>query len=173
LSLYSYTRYARWALNLGWLHPTHDFEKQEPSEQVLDALWQFVKGPVVETRGVHPCELCPRHPDFDDRVEELRRRMRDPNDPFHHVPTGQLPWPEDARTRSTLVQRHGEQLRIGTAEIRVFGENGAIYAAPTLIYHYVLKHQYKPPGEFVRALLIGARPPSDDYRALLQRHEIE
>lgn len=166
LSLYSYTRYARWALNVGWLDPIHAFDRELPSERVLDALWQFVKAPVVRTRGLHACEICLRDPDHDVVVRDLQQRMR-------LVPYDELPWPEDDRTRSVRAVRHGEDLLIGNAEIRVFGENGAIYAAPTLIYHYVLEHHYKPPGEFVRALLVSARPPGDEYRALLRRHEID
>ena len=35
-------------------------------------------------------------------------------------------------------ERKGEKLLLGTSEIRVFGKNGLIYAAPTLIYHLSL-----------------------------------
>jgi hypothetical protein len=41
----------------------------------------------------------------------------------------------------------------GNGEIRVPGSNGAIYAAPILILHYVEAHQYVPPAEFVDAVL--------------------
>ena len=173
VSLYSCSRYRRWALNVGWLHEAHPFEREQPSERLLDALWQFLELPVVRTRGVHECDFCPRDLDFDDRIRDVQRRMRDPADPLHGIPLGKLPWPEDARSRSTLAQRHGQERRIGTAEIRVFGPHGAIYAAPTLIYHYVAEHHYKPPAEFVHAALTSPRPPSDDYRALLEQYEIE
>lgn len=39
-----------------------------------------------------------------------------------------------------------------SAEIRVAGD-GKIYAAPTLIYHYVTAHNYRPPSEFIAAVL--------------------
>ncbi len=49
-------------------------------------------------------------------------------------------------------ERNGQRLSLGSAEIRVFSPEGAIYAAPTLIYHYVAVHHYKPPDEFLQAL---------------------
>jgi hypothetical protein len=173
LSLYSYSGYRCWALNVGWLHEAHAFDREPPSEELLDALWQFLELPVVQTRGLHECDLCSRDPDFGDRIRDVQRRMHDPADPLHELPLGKMPWPVDARRRSVLARRHGQERIIGSAEIRVFGPNGAIYAAPTLIYHYVAEHHYKPPAEFVHAALTSPRPPSDEYRALLERHEIE
>ncbi|MCX7805518.1 MAG: hypothetical protein N3A38_10060 [Planctomycetota bacterium] len=38
-------------------------------------------------------------------------------------------------------------------EIRVLGRDGKIYAAPTLIYHYVVAHKYRPPQEFIDAVM--------------------
>ncbi len=65
---------------------------------------------------------------------------------------------------SYYVVRNDQPLFLGTAEIRVFAkDDGAIYAAPTLIYHYVSVHHYSPPEEFVRALNEGPRPPSQEY----------
>jgi membrane protease YdiL (CAAX protease family) len=45
----------------------------------------------------------------------------------------------------------------------VFSEAGDIYAAPTLIYHYVRDHGYKPPGPFITALMAQPTPPSSAY----------
>jgi hypothetical protein len=64
---------------------------------------------------------------------------------------------------STYVVRNGEPLLLGTSEIRVFPKDGVIYAAPTLIYHYVSAHHYQPPEEFVKALSESPRPPSQEY----------
>lgn len=66
-------------------------------------------------------------------------------------------------TASPTVERNGEAMILGTAEIRVFGECDAIYAAPTLLYHYVAAHHYKPPEEFVRAMKDGPKPPEAAY----------
>ena len=40
----------------------------------------------------------------------------------------------------------------GSAEIRVIGE-ARKYAAPELVYHYVVVHDYQPPTEFITAVL--------------------
>jgi hypothetical protein len=40
----------------------------------------------------------------------------------------------------------------GSAEIRVLGD-GRVYAAPELVYHYVVAHAYRPPEEFIAAVL--------------------
>jgi hypothetical protein len=49
----------------------------------------------------------------------------------------------------------------GSAEVRVIGR-GRVYAAPELVYHFVEKHGYRPPDEFIAAVLAaddgGAEP---------------
>lgn len=40
---------------------------------------------------------------------------------------------------------NGEKICMGSAEIRVFARDGTAYAAPTLIYHYIEFHDYRPP----------------------------
>ena len=46
----------------------------------------------------------------------------------------------------------GREIVLGSAEIRVAGSGGIIYAAPNLILHYVTEHRYLPPREFLDAL---------------------
>ena len=67
------------------------------------------------------------------------------------------------------AERHGKKLLLGSSEIRVFSGTGRIYAAPTLIYHYVAVHHYCPPDEFLRALREGPAPPSRGYFERLER----
>jgi hypothetical protein len=69
------------------------------------------------------------------------------------------------------VQRGDETIYFGTAEIRVFGSDTKVYAAPTLIYHYVVDHRYLPPAEFIQAVLAGPLPGSAEYRALTEAFE--
>ena len=64
------------------------------------------------------------------------------------------------------VTRNNRELILGSAEIRVFGKNGIIYAAPNLVYHYVVDHHYRPPGEFIEALLTD---PVLFYEPLLEK----
>ena len=70
---------------------------------------------------------------------------------------------------AALHWRGGEKILLGSAEIRVFGLNGVVYAAPNMIYHYVLTHRYCPPLEFIRAVLEGPLPDSLEYAALAMR----
>jgi len=66
------------------------------------------------------------------------------------------------------AQRGSQSLLLGTSEIRVFSKAGDIYAAPTLIYHYMAVHHYRPPKEFLSALEEGLTPRSDDYFSRLR-----
>lgn len=66
--------------------------------------------------------------------------------------------------RSDVGERHGEMRLLGSAEIRVFSESSAIYAAPDLIYHYMTVHRYKPPDQFISALRLGPHPFSKEYQ---------
>jgi hypothetical protein len=64
---------------------------------------------------------------------------------------------------SYYAERNGEYLMLGGSEIRVFSPRGQIYAAPTLIYHYINTHHYDPPDEFMRALYEGPPAGSREY----------
>ena len=56
--------------------------------------------------------------------------------------------------RQTIRMRSGlRPVWLGNGEIRVTGEDGTVYAAPTMIAHYVAEHHYLPPQEFVDAVL--------------------
>jgi hypothetical protein len=72
-----------------------------------------------------------------------------------------------------LAERNGERLLLGTSEIRVFSKSRNIYAAPTLIYHYVAVHHYRPPEEVVQALLEGPSPSSEEYFERLRELNLE
>ena len=163
LTFYTYSG-DRWptAKNVGWLKQGHAFPTAAPSEETLDLLWQFCSAPVMKMRGIHACDLC-----------ETRQ--------------------------ATYVERNGVKLLLGHAEIRVFSaessadslrraleqtESGglislqrspvpfSIYAAPTLIYHYVEAHHYSPPEEFLRAMRNGVQPTTPAYFELLRKFEI-
>jgi len=69
------------------------------------------------------------------------------------------------------IRRGQETLEVGFAEIRVFGRNGKIYAAPNLIYHYVTAHSYRPPDEFIQAVLEGRQPDTPEYENLLRQYD--
>lgn len=50
------------------------------------------------------------------------------------------------------IHKGGIDLSLGTGEIHVRGVDDKSYRAPTLIYHYVVSHQYLPPPEFIEAV---------------------
>jgi hypothetical protein len=50
------------------------------------------------------------------------------------------------------VEYEGQKMLLGSAEIRVAGQDGKSYAAPNLIYHYMKDCGYLPPLEFLNAL---------------------
>jgi len=63
------------------------------------------------------------------------------------------------------VIRHGERATLGSAEIRVIGIGEMSYAAPDMIYHYIVDHGYLPPKDFIQAVLESPFPPtSPDYQ---------
>ncbi|WP_018694507.1 DUF7919 family protein [Algicola sagamiensis] len=123
------------SINIGWLDREHDFPKEEPKEEILGLLWEFCLFSVVQTRGLHECELC-------------------------------------ASPTIIVEGRDNVNLSLGSAEIRVFGENGEIYSAPNMIYHYVKEHNYKLPDTFVDALNCSPRPPSAEYLKKLKNIEL-
>jgi hypothetical protein len=43
-------------------------------------------------------------------------------------------------------------LLLGHTEIRVPSGQGTMFAAPSLIWHYVAAHSYRPPAEFIEAV---------------------
>lgn len=54
-------------------------------------------------------------------------------------------------------------------EIRVLGLNGIIYAAPSMLKHYINKHKYLPPQEFIDAVMNGPVPGSDEYKLAIAK----
>ena len=52
---------------------------------------------------------------------------------------------------------------MGSAELRVFADDGTTYAAPTLVIHYISKHRYQPPQAFIDAVLDSPLPPDKAY----------
>jgi hypothetical protein len=163
LTSYCYLEDMPAAKNVGWLRQGHEFDTMAPTEETLDLLWSFCSFPVLRMRGIHQCDLC-------------------------------------AIPQAVTVVRNGATLMLGTGEIRVFSsepdtsvlkralghtESGglfflsrsplawSIFAAPTLIYHYVQTHHYKPPDEFLRAMKEGPKPPDPEYFERLQKLDLE
>ncbi len=64
---------------------------------------------------------------------------------------------------------YGESLKLGFAEIRVIGKDNRIYAAPNMIYHYVVEHNYSPPDEFIQAVLDSPLPGDKAFEEVKQQ----
>jgi hypothetical protein len=71
------------------------------------------------------------------------------------------------KNKPFIIRYANEDIVIGFGQIRVFGTNGKVYAAPDAIFHFVTEHSYKPPEEFVEAVLNGPTPTSQEYQELL------
>ncbi|MGV6800795.1 MAG: DUF7919 family protein [bacterium] len=65
-----------------------------------------------------------------------------------------------------------DNLLLGSAEIRIFGDNDVSYASPNMLLHYVTAHNYLPPKEFLAALLSSPVPPSKEYIAKAQSYSL-
>ena len=69
---------------------------------------------------------------------------------------------------------NGKKKQLGYFEIRVLSEDGKIkYASPDLIFYYVLKNRYKPPQEFINAVLYGPKPGSELCENYMMRYKEE
>lgn len=115
-------RYDR--INIGWLDAPHAFEEGPNPSWFAPRLLEIIAGPRVNTmRGLHQCSFCPRG---------AAGAKLQPSTPSADHPTGVV-W-------------------LGNAEVRVACGPGAMFAAPTLIWHYVTVHSYQPPLKFVEAV---------------------
>jgi hypothetical protein len=45
---------------------------------------------------------------------------------------------------------------LGMGEIHVPGQHGVVFAAPSLIIHYISAHDYQPPRDFRNSVLLAA-----------------
>ncbi len=63
------------------------------------------------------------------------------------------PKPPEPVPQPIMVKSPEGDFPVGHGEIRVEGRNGVRYAAPDMIAHYVLEHGYRPPEEFIEAVV--------------------
>jgi len=45
-------------LNIGWLARGQEFDRMTPTEEILDLLWSYCSISVMQSRGIHECDLC-------------------------------------------------------------------------------------------------------------------
>jgi hypothetical protein len=58
----------------------------------------------------------------------------------------------EARQFGISTEMSGKTLILGSAEIEVKDEQGRVFVAPDLLYHYITEHHYLPPKEFIEAV---------------------
>lgn len=116
------------ALNVGWLDSAHEFPKGVVPAGFLARLRQLQGQRVHQTRGFQVCQFCPQ-------LKEV----------LNHKP-----WTEEHKAFYQACLQDG---RFSSAEFRVRGLSGRVYAAPLMLAHYVETHHYLPPDEFVAAVM--------------------
>ena len=124
------------------------FGRTLPEPHILNIGWLSKEHP--SKRGPSPEWLMSRLRDRIAAPVELYRGKHAcefcPEPPKKRLPGGIeiLDYPTDA---------------LGNGEIRVRALDGKIYVAPVLIYHYILCHEYLPPGEFIAAVAADLPQP--------------
>ena len=78
---------------------------------------------------------------FRSKLRELARDIKNPMWGFHEC---------------DLCDGRGGKSK-GNGEIHVLGSDGILYVAPELVLHYVSRHKYLPPQEFIDAVLTSDR----------------
>jgi len=73
----------------------------------------------------------------------------------------------DSNESATDADIDGRPVFLGHAEIWVRSPSDTWYAAPTMIYHYITEHRYRPPDEFIDAVLSGHAADKTDERRFL------
>jgi hypothetical protein len=133
LTPYSYVRADRSVcdvkstVNIGWLDASIPYNKGETPAVFREKLRKlYFSSKIVNLHmGGHDCPFCPE-PIWDGNS------VRYAYDPF--------------------LRCGGRVAEMGNGELRVAGTS-RIYAAPTLIYHFVTAHDYRPPDEFIDAVI--------------------
>lgn len=128
------------SINIGWLSVNEKIVVCETSIEFQEKLYRF----------------C-----LDDNLVKIMRG-------FHKCEFCGRSWDEWGKDHPDYGEK-AKWMSIGNGEIRVIGSS-AIYAAPALIYHYVIEHQYQPPQEFIDAVMNGPQPGSSEHVTLLKNY---
>jgi hypothetical protein len=88
---------------------------------------------------------------FIDRLVDLCRNPVNRTRGWHYCDL--CPRPAEPMPPPITVKSDAGEFPVGFGEIRVEGRNGVRYAAPDMIVHYVLEDGYRPPEEFIEAVV--------------------
>ncbi len=86
---------------------------------------------------------------------------------YHKCNLGWCGLTQSLRSQPT-VRFRGRVLSLGSSDILVPGET-AVYCAPSLILHYVRRHNYQPPECFRAAVLECPKPGSTEYYSAIKQ----
>lgn len=131
-------------LAVGWLSSQAEYSRGPVDSDFLQKLLTLLVDPwePARFRGYHDCEFC-RYPG--------PKTIHHWRDVGPHQPIG-----------SGCVE-----IRLGARNLFVPG-GGVVYAAPSLIAHYLDAHEYCPPEEFCKAVLACPPMGSSDYEHALR-----
>jgi hypothetical protein len=115
-------RFNERVLNVGWLDSSASFDRGPVKNDLFEKLFRLCQKPVNGTRGFHRCPFRPSDSS-----------------------ASSCPYPAEMKLGPWAIV-------VGNAEIRVPGNDGIVYAAPTLIGHFIQTHGYRPPEEFLAAV---------------------
>lgn len=59
---------------------------------------------------------------------------------------------------------------LGYSEIRVISDDGQVYALPDTVFYSITSQGYKPPDEFINAVLNGCSVNSDIYKSYIKHY---
>jgi hypothetical protein len=157
---------------VGWLSPDHPFTKWTVSDvhfhsllRLFVNLWQ-----PCQFLGGQSCEFCGPH-DLSRRTEYspdsrfvVRRRISD------GVETFEILGPEtEIFKRKNSYNPDVLEIHLGVSNLFVPADN-FVFAAPSLILHYIHGHGYDPPSSFWDAVMASSRLSFEDYKEALIRN---
>jgi|HubBroStandDraft_6_1064221.scaffolds.fasta_scaffold08068_6 hypothetical protein len=157
---------------VGWLSPDHPFSKGTVSDvhfhsllRLFVNLWQ-----PCQFLGGQSCEFCGPH-DLSRRTEYspdsrfvARRRISD------GVETFEILGPEtEIFKRKNSYNPDVLEIHLGVSNLFVPADN-FVFAAPSLILHYIHGHGYDPPSSFWDAVMASSRLSFEDYKEALIRN---
>ena len=124
-------------LTVGWLDANYTFAQGNSPVSATDKLRELLvsKRDINKMRGFHVCEFCANRIFGENYAPATHDDFREYMD------------------KTTIYLEHGnKKILLGMSEIWIPSSFGIIYAAPSLIYHYITAHCYLPPQAFLDAV---------------------
>jgi hypothetical protein len=131
---------------IGWLENGHEHQKGQVDEQSLFNLRKLLVMSPRSAKQAKGFHICDLCVPTEDRL---------------------------ARPKITF---EGKELTLGSSELWIpsASSKNLIYAAPNLIYHYIVEHSYLPPNEFLDAVnsfdMDSDWNAYEQYRTILEQH---